>query len=284
MRLKKFIGQNSNRFLEKMGYSIRQFHPEIITRRMHSEHILNKQIQVFKKELDIAISGLFQDFDMTNLTEREIRDFMNLLPMCPVHQQGGGGGFNSAMLLWAISRLVAPKLVVESGVHKGFGTWVLRQAVPNAEIHSFDISFAQLRYCSQQVCYHEQDWNTYDLQISTEIPSLCYFDDHVSQWERLIQANQRGFRYALFDDNLPIMCLHSDGQTAFPTIDMLWDETLSDGEEINWQTECGEFSFIYYTDQAEKVRKLIKNYARLPQLHFTFGYNPANLTLIEINL
>ncbi|MEM9512208.1 MAG: hypothetical protein AAF978_05915, partial [Cyanobacteria bacterium P01_E01_bin.48] len=66
------------------------------------------------------------------------------------------------------------------------------------------------------------------------------------------------------------------------TLDMLFDDDLSDGEEIRWRTESGSFTYIHNSQMAETTRSLVKRYVRLPDLTLTFGFRPANLLLVEL--
>lgn len=187
------------------------------------------------------------------------------------------------MLLWTLARAIAPSLVVESGTFRGFTTWVLRQAAPQARQYAFDISFAERQRVEPGVIYHEQDWMNLPLDCPAQTPALIYFDDHVDQWRRIREAAARGFRYLVFDDSLPSTALHNDGWAAAPTVDMLFETDIADGEEIRWRTECGPFTYRYDAAQAAETRVLIRHHVRLPDLRFVFGFTPANLVLVELH-
>jgi hypothetical protein len=270
-----------NRVLEPLGYHINRFQPETHGRRMLTPALRTRQFQCFQRELAAALVN-FSDLRIDDLAEQEVSLFLSELWNCPVRQQLGGGGVNAALLLWALTRAIRPTLIIESGVFRGFTSWVLRQAAPEAEIHSFDISFSELRFRTPGVHYHEVDWMTTSVPSPASGRSLVFFDDHVDQWRRIREAAGRGFRYLIFDDNLPANALHGDGIAAFPTLDMLDDDELTDGELIEWETECGRFSFRYDRTLALATRQLVKNRVCLPSLNLCTGYLPANLTLIEI--
>ena len=85
-----------------------------------------------------------------------------------------------------------------------------------------------------------------------------------------------------FADSLPSTALHNDGHAAAPTVDMLFEDGLEDGEEIRWRTECGRFICRYHAHAAEETRALVLKWGRLPDLRFTFGYAPANLVLLKL--
>lgn len=248
---------------------------------MLSLQVQARQLRCLRREVTKAVA-CFPGLTFDGIQDEEISSFLAVLPTSPVRQQSGGSGVNAALILWLLLRAIRPKLVVESGVLRGFTTWVLRQALPETEIHSFDISFAELNFRVPGVHYHETDWMNVDLLSLVSEASLAFFDDHVNQWQRIREAAVRGFRYLVFDDNLPVNALHGDGIAAYPTVDMLFDDELTDGQAIDWQTECGKFSFSYDRSLALSTRRLIANWVRLPSLHLCTGYLPANLTLVEI--
>jgi hypothetical protein len=175
------------------------------------------------------------------------------------------------MLLWCITRMIDPALVVESGTFRGFTTWVLRQAAPQARQYAFDISFAERQRLEDGVSYHEHDWMGLPLECPAQTPALIFFDDHVDQWRRIREAAARGFRYLLFDDSLPSTALHNDGWAAYPTVDMLFETDIADSEEIRWRTECGTFAYRYDEAQAVATRALVRIHVRFPDLRLDFG-------------
>jgi len=281
MGLKAWARRSINSVLEPMGFHFSRFLPEQSSRAMVTEDVRCRQIRLFKDALRSSLVG-FDALNVEVLNENEIKKFILDLRECPIRQTGGGGGFNTAILLWSVIRILEPALIVESGIFRGFTTWVNKQAAQRAEIHAFDISFAELKIRIPDVQYHQCDWCSYELNARSDCNSLVYFDDHVNQWKRLTEAAKRGFRYVLFDDSFPAIALHRDGQSAAPTIDMLFDEELADGDSITWKTECGNFIYRYDAHTAELTRRLIKHSIRLPDLGFIFGYTPANLILIEL--
>ena len=270
-----------NRVLEPAGFTLRRFQPEMRVREMISPQVRARQIEVFRAAMAQSLAA-FPELAQRLPPEVDIRSFTEALPHCPVTQDTGGGGFSAAVLLWTIARAIAPSLVVESGTFRGFTTWVLRQAAPQARQYAFDISFAERQRVEPGVIYHEQDWMNLPLDCPAQTPALIYFDDHVDQWRRIREAAARGFRYLVFDDSLPSTALHNDGWAAAPTVDMLFETDIADGEEIRWRTECGTFAYRYDEAQAVATRALVRKHVRLPDLRFVFGYTPANLNLVVL--
>jgi hypothetical protein len=271
-----------NRSLEPAGFTLRRFQPEMRAREMISPLVRAHQVTAFRAAMTQSLAG-FPELASRLAPEKDIQSFTQALPQCPVAQDTGGGGFSAAMLLWAIARAIDPALVVESGTFRGFTTWVLRQSAPQARQYAFDISFVERQRLENGVVYHEHDWMDLALDCPAQTPALIYFDDHIDQWRRIREAAARGFRYLVFDDSLPSTALHNDGWAAAPTVDMLFEKTLTDGEEIRWRTECGPFSWRYDAALATQTRALIRHHVRLPDLRFVFGYAPANLVFVELS-
>lgn len=270
-----------NRVLEPAGFTLQRFRPEMRFRAIESSMVRHRQIVEFQEVMRRALE-LCPELVEGIPEENEIAEFMSILPACPVSQEGGGGSFSAAMLLWVVAKALKPDVVVESGVFRGFTTWLLRQACPRAHQYAFDITFAERQRVEQEVEYHETDWMSVPVKMTDGVSTLIYFDDHVDQWRRIREAAERGFRYIIFDDSLPSTALHNDGWAAVPTVDMLFEPGLVDGELLEWRTECGQFRHHFDLRAAEQTRDLVAHYLRLPDLRFVFGYAPANLVLVVL--
>jgi hypothetical protein len=81
----------------------------------------------------------------------DIVSFYAIAQHCPIRQTTGGCGFNAALELFVVARVLEPLLVVESGVYRGFTTWVLRRAVPRAKLVCFDIDLSRLPRFEKEV-------------------------------------------------------------------------------------------------------------------------------------
>ena len=62
-------------------------------------------------------------------------------------------------------KAIESKLVIESGVWKGLGTWIIEQAVPDAKIISIDVTYQHLQYKSEKAQYLERDITTYNWNV-----------------------------------------------------------------------------------------------------------------------
>lgn len=282
MSWKAVARRRINACLEPAGFSLRRFQPEMYTQAMESPEILARQAARFRETFAAATAPFPAIAD--NIPENpEVEAFrVALLSDCPVQQDSGGGGVCAAMLLWTIARALRAQTVVESGVFRGFTTWVLHQACPQATQFAFDVTFAERTRLEAGVGYHESDWMDTIVTVPNREHALVYFDDHIDQWQRIREAAARGFRYVVFDDNLPAEALHNDGMAAVPSVDMLFDHRLSDGQEIRWHTGCGPFAYHHDATQAMRTREFVEAHVRLPDLRFVYGYGAANLTLVVL--
>jgi hypothetical protein len=161
---------------------------------------------------------------------------------------------DTAFYLYYWIREIAPKLIIESGTWRGFSTWVMRQAAPEAKIISLDPIFS-LGYCLDAAKIGQVYWPADQERSGSDFsccglefmakpnPSLVLFDDHQNKIHRLQQAIQKGFQRIIFDDNLPGQATHL---TFFhylqdPSI-KAWMEQVIERFEIFpplWDTQAG---------------------------------------------
>ena len=158
-----------------------------------------------------------------------VADFFPLYETRPIANNTGGALFNDSLSLYVTARLLAPRLIVESGSYQGHTAWLLRRACPEAEILTFDIDTSQLLHREPDVVYREGSWQEAPLPRFAPEEGLIWLDDHINQAARLCQAHAQGFRRALFDDNFPAHNLYATGGAPVPTLAMVVDETLPDG-------------------------------------------------------
>jgi len=149
-----------------------------------------------------------------------LRAFAKLLPAAPFRNRYGLRGL-SAFALWWFVRETRPTAVFEVGVWRGYGTWLIGQAAPEAKLHCFDpIFFLQpwmsrwkvgRAYRPPQARYWTDDFSCAPIAglVAAEERPLVFFDDHQHKLARLRQARAAGFRDILFDDNMPRAGTHS---------------------------------------------------------------------------
>ena len=209
--------------------------------------------------------------------------FFALYPDRPIADNSGGSGFNDSLWLFTTARLLAPAIIVESGVYKGQSSWFLRQAAPDAALHSVDIDLSQCGWRDAAIAYHEGDWSALSLRAPARGAALCFFDDHVSQARRIREAHARGFRTLLFGDDVATETLYATGRPPLPTVSMILDDSLAEGERIEWLR--GGVAHHYVVDAAEiaSARRLIRRASPMPDLAPITRYRPqSGLTLVTL--
>ena len=120
-----------------------------------------------------------------------------------------GTKFAHQFAMWATIRHFQPKHIIESGIFKGLGTWMLRQAAPHAQLILLDPKAEHLEYTDTHpdTKYFIQkdfiDFNQIDFDklFIDKTQTLIYFDDHQNSIKRVQQAYKKGFRIVMFDDN-----------------------------------------------------------------------------------
>ncbi len=215
--------------------------------------------------------------------ETAAAEFFALYPTRPVPDNSGGSGFSDSFWLYTAGRLLAPRLVVESGVYRGQTSWLLRRACPDARLYCVDVDLSQAQFRDASIRYHEGDWTELTFDAVDSARSLCFFDDHVNQARRVREAHERGFRTLLFDDDLPAETLYATGAPPVPTISMLFDETLRPGERVEWLRHGRPHHYVVDAADTHGARALIASRHVTPDLTPIVRYRAqGGLTLVRL--
>jgi hypothetical protein len=132
-----------------------------------------------------------------------LEEFAKLYPARPIRDNTGGMKAPHMFSTWFALRRLQPKVVVESGVWHGQGTWLIEQACPQAEIVCIEIAPKWIQYRSQRARYFDRDFATHDWNGLPKDETVLFFDDHQNAYERLKVVRWFGFRHAFFEDNYP---------------------------------------------------------------------------------
>ncbi len=130
-------------------------------------------------------------------------EFKALYAKRPIEDNASGMRAPHAFGTWFMLRALQPDLIVESGVWRGQGTWLIEHACPEAELICLDIDFGPLSYRAPRAEYREEDFQIVDFSDRDLGNALCFFDDHQDALMRLQQMRWKGFRRAIFEDNYP---------------------------------------------------------------------------------
>jgi len=145
-----------------------------------------------------------------------LRAFADVYRARPARYASNAGGMNvnHAFSLWRAATRLQPGVVVESGVHRGFGTWLLRQARPEARIFALEKSDAlkvwgldyfeasnrtALLMGSEFQDFNDVPWDEL-LTPADRAGALVVLDDHTDALFRVAGALRAGFRHLWFDD------------------------------------------------------------------------------------
>lgn len=120
----------------------------------------------------------------------------------PILENDGGMKSPHMFAVFAMLRALEPQVVIESGVWKGGGTWLIEQAVPDAHVISIDPNLRNLVYRSPRADYSTLDFNLHDWSQLPE-GSVVLFDDHQDAFVRLQQSLWHGVNHVIFEDNYP---------------------------------------------------------------------------------
>ena len=148
-----------------------------------------------------------------------LKEFAQRMHRRPFDNEQGLRGVSAFALYWFIREL-APPLVFEVGVWRGFSTWIIEQAAPAAGIHAFDPLFMIEHliprrrigtvYRSPRVRYSSQDFSCAPIAAlaAAHQGAVAFFDDHQDKLPRLLQCKAAGIRHVIFDDNLAAPYTH----------------------------------------------------------------------------
>ncbi len=133
----------------------------------------------------------------------KLEEFASLYVSRPIRDNTGGMGFPHMFAAWFILSTLSPRVIIESGVFHGQGTWLFEQACPQARLYCIDINLSQVQYRAKNAMYLADDFSTIDWSHLPMEDTVCFFDDHQNAYERTKTAAWFGFRDLIFEDNYP---------------------------------------------------------------------------------
>lgn len=150
----------------------------------------------------------------------------------------GGIGEQDYLNLWALVRVFAPKLYIESGVFVGSSLHVFVTAPSVQKIIGIDPYLSNLKINVDAIgdceLIDDRDFSQVELDCDSS-SALAYFDDHIDTAARVLQASDKGLRYLLFDDSTGIQGICQRLYPAIPTIPMIMNCDLwAPGDEVSW--------------------------------------------------
>lgn len=144
-----------------------------------------------------------------NWTNEEIKssipEFLELYKSRPISDNQGGMKSPHMFATWFLLKKLNPKIVIESGIWKGQGTWLIEKTLPEAKVYSIDVNLSHRQWISENVEYFNKDFSKIDWSfIKDKSSTLLFFDDHQNAYKRIIEGKKLGFKQFVFEDNYPI--------------------------------------------------------------------------------
>jgi len=131
-----------------------------------------------------------------------LEEFAGLYAQRPLRQNPGGMTSTHLFLTWFVLRKLAPGAIVESGVWRGQGTWVIERACPHAQLHCVEPNLERIHYRSARARYYDRDLSIVDWSQLPE-DTVFFIDDHQDAIERVKTIRWLGFKHMIFEDNYP---------------------------------------------------------------------------------
>lgn len=194
---------------------------------------------------------------------------------------------NHVYALFVTLEALQPRVVVESGVLTGQGTWLIRQVLPAARIFSLDpgveLDSLLWRDPSPLTTYllgrnftdfSQLDWLSLVPRPATRANGLVVLDDHMSSVRRTAEVIDAGFGHVFYEDNWKYLGqgqrspLHSDCY-SFNTL-CSWPLPLA--RPIAGSNGTAVASSVLYQDHFGKTQLFITREEHEANLAFILGH------------
>ena len=244
-----------------------------------------------KHRNNLIIKEMHSFLELSNLKcnrskiEKYLDEFDYVFSQSPIKEHESGFGYNEGVFFYTLLKIINPEIVIESGVMKGFTTYLIDAAThDNCKIYSYDINFENNMFNSKKATYINTD-------ITNKIPSIgnkkivALWDDHTSQMDRLKFSQKHDIKYNFFDDDLSFLNIHSDGWPPIPTISMLQDIKNKEisSETLSWISRNRKG--IVYLENLTEIDCIdkISFHKIFPQLFPITGYKNHSQCSLVIN-
>jgi len=286
MSVRHSLVRVANEALSRVGLKLERMSRDFDARLDRTEHVA----RIFRElggEFDrwLAEQQLFQVKRRFSSADA-ITTFYSAYLSAPFRDQSGGSRFNNLVWLYLIAKVAAPSVIVDSGTYRGASAWAFSLGCPDAAIFSFDIDLSRLALRAPGVQYLEHDWTKADWRGVDLSQALIYFDDHLDQAKRLIEAAEHGIGLAVFDDDFPLTSFASmahDG-SALPKIEFLLDDELLRASEISWIDRGVRRVIPVQRDYWERARGLIVDTERLPNTSLVTGIHQTPYRIVRVRV
>lgn len=244
--------------LNKLGYNLIKLKNDtsIEFRRFSNDKFVKKEIYRYLAEnfTNKILSPTNLLIDKENLIEL-FEEYDEIFRKFKYKNILGGLGYNNGLFLFICIKASKPKLVVESGVYKGFTTYIIENAINNnTNLICFEPNLDKIKYKSKKAKYFKEDITKTNFDYEKE--TLVFFDDHIPHLNRLKYAMEKKIKYLIFDDDVSITNFFHDGMPPIPSLSMIKQNI--NNYSLNWTYDGNEYMQQIKITNEEK--NIINNY------------------------
>jgi hypothetical protein len=241
-------------------------------------------------------SAMAQAFDNWN-THQQIFDVIDVFDTAaateaffsewvatPFREQHGGSRFNNLLWLFLIAKSYRPSLIVDSGTFQGASAWALSRGSPDARVFSYDVDLSQLRARYPTITYVGSDWMQSPPEVLEGDRFLAYFDDHVDQIRRLLEAAERSCSVVIFDDDYPVTAFFdtATSPSVLPKIEFALDNDLQNGQMLEWLSRGVKQRWNVDREYLNRGLSKIAATERLPNTSLITGIHQTPYRIISV--
>ena len=245
--------------------------------KKHRNKLLAEEINSFLKSSNIKYNK--------SRVLKYIEEFDYVFSKSPVKEHESGFGYNEGVFFFTILKIINPELVIESGVMKGFTTYLIDAATNGScRIFCYDINFDNKIFNSPKARYIKSDISK-EVPIIKNLKTVALWDDHTSQLDRLKFSQKLKIKYNFFDDDLSLLNVHSDGWPPIPTISMLKDikDNNIKTDKIHWVSRNRRGTAYLKNFKNTDCLNKIKFHKIFPQLFEITGYKNHSQCSLVVN-
>jgi hypothetical protein len=281
--LKRIVFRGSNNLLGKLGLRLSVI-AEDFDARLDQPAQLRRIFTAFGEIADAWLERQ-KIFPVENSfrTGEILGEFYEEFLKRPFREPGGGSRFNNLAWLYVIAKAMQPSFVIDSGTFRGASAWAFSQA--GVPVYSFDIDMSRIAYRCPSVVYTERDWTSFDWKERNDLSqALIYFDDHLDQVRRLLEASRHGIPVAIFDDDFPVTSFApmANAGDALPKIEFVLDDDLRQYREISWLHQGRRHVFALDHAYLDQARSTIADTERLPETSQITGIQQTPYRIVRV--